>query len=754
MSVGGIISLGRRRAAAQWRQPVYRAGWLLAGGSVVTAAAGMAFWLFAARLYAPAVVGANSSVISAMMFLAGVAQLNLMSAVLRFVPTAGAGACRLIARFYGVSMGMSALAATVFLLGLRTWAPGLVPFLSSWTDALSFLLATTAWTLFVLHASTLVAVGRAGAATITNQCFNLAKLVLLLGFAVVLPTTGIWFSWTVAMGAAVAGALWFFAARAYPSFARARQDFPAEVPSLRELVRYVGPDYGAAIAWIAATTLVPILVLNLTDPAHAGVFALVWSMCFVLFSIPASFGQSLVAHGTLELDRLEERHRKVLAYSLAMVGLPVAVLVAFAPLILRLFGPWYVEQGTTTLRLLALSALPNCVVALTVSRARVHRRMAVVVGTMVALSGIVLGVTRVAVPVLGIDGGGLAWLLGEVVVAAAIGLGRLPSMLVRSPWPAVPADVRRRALQKVTALGWRPEGTLRSVSDTAVVFLGSPTSSAVLKVVATGSARALAREQEVLERLADDHRLGAWRRMVPTVLDAWHDGHGACLLLSRLPGAAPGAGVARPSGWLTGAAYAAVAPLHRLGSSPVVVDEPLLQRWVDEPVARVARVLPRRQTYGTLLEDLRQMLRRQLGGRVATMGWSHGDFHPGNVTLDGDAGVCGIVDWGGARPDSLPDIDLAHWLLTTAAVDGHRELGREVADRLGRRECWSPPEAALLQSGASSHDLPPRALLLLAWLSHVRMNLDKSDRYAASPVWLRRNVLPVLRAFGGSRGGP
>jgi hypothetical protein len=36
-------------------------------------------------------------------------------------------------------------------------------------------------------------------------------------------------------------------------------------------------------------------------------------------------------------------------------------------------------------------------------------------------------------------------------------------------------------------------------------------------------------------------------------------------------------------------------------------------------------------------------------------------------------------------------------------------------------------------------------LLLLAWLRHVTDNLAKSARYAASPVWSRRNIAPVLR---------
>jgi len=242
VSVGVLLSLGRRRASAQWSQPVYRAGWLLAGGSVVTAVAGVAFWLSAAHLYPPEVVGANSSLIAAMMFLAGVAQLNLMSAILRFVPAAGARAGRLVLGFYVVALTTSAVAAVVFLLGVGTFAPALRPLLSSPPQAFFFVAATMGWTLYVLHCSTLVAVGQAGASTVATQTFNLGKLVLLLGFAVAVPGAGVWFSWTVAMAVVLVGAVWYYAARAYPRFTALPRAVPATAPTLRDLVRYVGPD--------------------------------------------------------------------------------------------------------------------------------------------------------------------------------------------------------------------------------------------------------------------------------------------------------------------------------------------------------------------------------------------------------------------------------------------------------------------------------------------------------------------------------
>ena len=168
-----------------------------------------------------------------------------------------------------------------------------------------------------------------------------------------------------------------------------------------------------ALAWIACTSVVPLLVLDLTNPRDSAAFALPWSICFALYSVPTAFGQSLVAHSVRHQDRLDEYHRQALRHTLALL-LPVVVLiVGLAPFGLRLFGPWYVSHGTLTMRLLALSALPNAVVALAVSRARVQRQMKTVVLILGGLSLFVLGLTILLVPRLGIVGGGIAWLSGQ-----------------------------------------------------------------------------------------------------------------------------------------------------------------------------------------------------------------------------------------------------------------------------------------------------------------------------------------------------
>ena len=745
MAVTDFLSQSRDRVATQWREPMYRSGYLLVVSSVITALVGAAFWLIAARLYSPEVIGLNSAAVSAMMFLAGVAQLNLMSALLRFVPTAGDAALRMIIVSFLVAAGLGGLTAVVFLRWLPEWAPGLVVMLERWPVALSFILASTVWTVFVMLTTTLVAVGHAGAATVIYQLFNVAKVGLLVGFVALLPATGVWFAWTLATGLAVLVGCHFLFKRALPVFRASPTPVPAFVPSRRELARFIGPDYVASLAWIASTSLVPIVVLNLAGAERSAVFALAWSMCFVLYGVPAAFGQSLVAHGVREPHRLTERHRRILLSSLALLGPVVAVILVFAPLFLLPFGAWYASQGAGTVRLLALSALPNAVVALTVSRARVERDMVTVVVTMVGLAVVVLGLTLLLVPLMGIAGAGMAWLTGQLLVAGGIGLRRLRLVLVRAPRSRLPQRARRRALAVARESGWRVDGTLRTVSDASVVILSSPGRSAVLKIAGTSlGASALLRERDVLMQLGRDETLGHLRPLLPSVLDAGHHKDGAYLLLSRLPGDRARCETGSMRAAVAEAVRDAIGPLHHLKSATVVADESLLERWIDQPAARIAQALPHSGADRGALERLVGVLHRSVEGHEVTLGWAHGDLHPGNV-LVAEGVVQGIIDWGGACNKSLPVLDLVHWLLTTELTGGPRELGGRVAGRLGAPRCWTGAEQRLLLSVPGGAELPARVLLLLSWLQHVQANLAKSERYSASPVWLRRNVLPVLR---------
>lgn len=701
----------------RWRQPLFRSGHLLVASSVLTGVVGIVYWLVAARFYPPETVGRNAAAISAMMFLAGCAQLNLMSALLRFLPTSGTAAKAMIVRSYLLGGGLSVLAGVVFVLGVPVWTPELAGLIRTGPSAVLFTIATGCAAIFVMQDNVLVALGRATAVVVENLVFAVLKLALVAALAVVAGSNGIWLSWTVGLMVAVAGTTVYLARRAIPRFDHGPR---REVVSRADLARFIGPDYLGSLCWVASTTLVPVLVLGLTGPAESAAFALPWSICLAAFHVPAAFGQSLVAAGAQDPVRLPAQYRQLRQHTVTLLTPAVLLLVVGAPWLLTTFGDWYASRGTTTLRLLILSVVPNAIVSLAISRARAERRTGEVAWYLIATGAIVVGITVVAVPRIGIAGAGAGWLVAETLLAGVVLVREL--RVVRS---------RPRKAQAAAAVARLRDGgvierVLPSVSDSAVVML----EGAVLhSSCSNAGAAALNREYDVLTQLSADDRLGYWRHLLPSVLEAG-DGY---LLTTRISGhAGRQVSVAESV-----AALAAIRDLHDRTSRLDTLDECRLGDLVDTPAAVVRGALGtewQRRRVALLASDLHATLK----GRTVDLGWTHGDFHPGNVLYDVGR-VSGIVDWDQAA-DSLVALDNVLWLLT--ATSDRRELGRRVVDRLRRERCWTEQECAVLRS---PDDETGRALLLLTWLRHIAGNLTKSERYAASPIWLRRNVVPVLR---------
>ena len=684
---------------------------------MLTGVVGIVYWLVAARFYPPETVGRNAAAISAMMFLAGCAQLNLMSALLRFLPTSGPAAKTMIVRSYLVGGGLSVVAGTVFVLGVPVWAPELAGLVRSGASAVLFAIATGCAAIFVMQDNVLVALGRATAVPVENLVFAVLKLSLVAILAVVAGSNGIWLSWVVGLMVAVAGTTVYLGRRAIPRFAHGPR---REVVSVADLMRFIGPDYVGSLCWVASTTLVPVLVLGLTGPAESAAFALPWSICLAAFHVPAAFGQALVAAGAKDPDRLPPQYRQLRRHMLNLLTPAVLLLVTGAPWLLATFGDWYASHGTTTLRLLILSVIPNAVVSLAISRARAERRTGEVAWYLIATGAIVVGITVVAVPRIGIAGAGVGWLVAETLLAGVV-LARELRFVRTTPRKAVAAAAVARSRR-----GGVIERVLPSASDSAVVMLDD----AVLRASDTRvGAAALNREHSVLSQLTVDDRLGQWRRLLPSVIEGG-DGY---LVTAKLPGL-PGrhVSVAESVGALD-----AIRCLHDRTSRRVTLDAVHLDELVDVPAA-VLRGAVGTEWLRRAVDSVAADLDSTLLGQTVQMGWTHGDFHPGNVLYDAGL-VSGIVDWDQAT-DSIVALDNVLWLLT--ATTDRRELGRRVVDRLRREHCWTDQERALL---GSPNEATGRALLLLGWLRHVTGNLTKSGRYAASPIWLRRNVVPVLR---------
>jgi O-antigen/teichoic acid export membrane protein/aminoglycoside phosphotransferase len=734
----------RRRLLDHVRTPLHRDGYALAFNSAFTAAIGLVYWIVAAHAFSARAVGLNAALISAMMFVAGVATLNLSNIFVRFLPEAGRHVRRFVLVAYAAATLVAAFGASLLMLlaeetptRMRVW----------------FVVASVAWCLFVLQDGVLTALGRAVWVPVENAGFSLLKLGLLPPLALLAPLYGVFVSWTVAMIAmvAVVNAVIFGRLLAH---GRHVECGPGVLPRPRDFARYFAADWVCALAWLASTTLLPVIVLAVAGATTNAYFSLAWAVAFPLYAIGHNIGTSLVLHGAPDRPALPLLVRKAALQGGALLLACAAVLVAAAPYALALFGGDYADGGTTLLRLLALAALPNLVLSLAVSIARVERRLRMAMFALGAQALLSLGAAPVLVEAIGVSGAGVAWLGSQCIVAA----GLLALLLRRTQRlhssSAILADIASggwirgargaRAARLVLGDSSGSVRRIRTDSDLVVFRAESRTEpELVVKLAWTPvGADRLAAQLSSVRSLRSMPQLGDWTALLPEVVDVGAVRGRPYVVERALPGVD---GRRFAADGRREVALVAVArsmqPLYDAASTDVVVDGGWLAAWVHERLDRVSRegTTAARQAFarsrGTLDADLL--------GRCVRAGSVHGDLWLGNVLMDPDAcAVTGLVDWEHCSPVGPVAADLAHLVLSTRSLAGGEQLGVVAARVIEGRNPLSDVERGLLEGwGMSARDA-----VLLAWLQHLAGRLAQSTLHPHGR-WLRRNVDPVLEAL-------
>lgn len=305
-----------------------------------------------------------------------------------------------------------------------------------------------------------------------------------------------------------------------------------------------------------------------------------------------------------------------------------------------------------------------------------------------------------------------------------------------------------------------PRAPRRTVSDLLVFRLdGGAAPPLVVKHPRSPRAMvALARECEVLQGLERDERLGPWRRFVPSVEQQRL--HGPLPLVAQrcLPGM-EGDALLRHFPQLTHqaamSALRAIRGLH-LATGRTEQVTARLGDWIDPRLAVLAREVHwcRRGPGAHAMSVLRDRLLRSLSGRSLLVGWTHGDFHPGNVLLTREhAGVLGVIDWSGAVPDGPSAIDCYTFVLTMRHQNTGSQFGRVVADAVRHASLRPEDRRLLAEAGELATDgRGETALTLLTWLWHVAGNAAKSARYGRSHRWVAENVVAVLSEVAAKAG--
>ena len=418
VSGGPGVTARLRGLATGWRAPQNRDGMALVLSSAISSAVGLLYWVVAARMFTPATVGVNSTLVSTLSLLGIVAQLNLGSAMLRFVPIAGRGARTLVAACYATGIIAALLIGSVFALGAGWWAPQLRSAVGAGALLAYFALSTPFWTVFNMQDYLLTGLKRATVVPVENLGFALLKIILLVVGGLLGFYGAIAGSWALGTAVTVV-AITIYLVRVLPPRPDRAERAEAAFP-LRSMSGFIAADWVGSMCLTVVNFGLPLLVFARLGADAAATFGITWQLAYALYLVPVGMGQSLVAHVAADPSELNAAHRQMLVKSLTLVVPAVVVLAAGSWLILMVFGPHYASTGTLLLALAALSAVPACVNLAAVAAARVRQHRVGQSGIMLALAVIVIPAVWLLMPRWGLTGVGAALVGGQSVVAIGV----------------------------------------------------------------------------------------------------------------------------------------------------------------------------------------------------------------------------------------------------------------------------------------------------------------------------------------------
>jgi O-antigen/teichoic acid export membrane protein len=402
------------RLKAHFGDRMYRTGYFLILGTGASSILGVAFWALAARSYSANVVGLNAATISAITLVSGVCSLGLSAVLVRYLPIAGTSSRALVLRSYAVTIALSLLAGVAVALTVSIWSPSL-GFLDEGAWPLAFALAIAATTVFTLQDSVLTGLQAAGWVPIENGLFALAKLILLVALAGLLPFAGPFVAWNAPMAVAIALVSYLIFRRLIPTMRSAGS------LDRRKVISMAVGNYGGNLFGLLGNMYLPILVANQVSATEAAYFYVPWMISISVELVALNMMTSLTVEAALDMPALRRLARRALAHSMRLV-VPVAALTALvAPLALRIFfGDDYADAGSSLLRLLALGAIPNVLVALGAGVARIEHRGWIVVAVQGFQFVFVVGLSALLLPSMGIEAIGVIWTGCQFLLAAVL----------------------------------------------------------------------------------------------------------------------------------------------------------------------------------------------------------------------------------------------------------------------------------------------------------------------------------------------
>jgi O-antigen/teichoic acid export membrane protein len=397
-----------------WKTPLYRNAVYLIIGNGMGALLGFVYWAVAARLYSAADVGTASAIISAIGMLAAFSSLGLGLGLVRFLPEAREKGNDLINSSLTLILAASIVTGILFILGTSIWSEELSFLRNNPFYFILFLVftAVTAWGNLIDNIS--VSERRSVFVTLRSLIYSLGKLGLVILLAGTLNSTGIVNSWGIATIISIL-VIGFFC---LPAIRRGYFPRPQwHWQQTRAILPYSISNNLSVILWSLPTWILPLMVLNELGAESNANFYIAWTIGLALAMVPTSVATSVFAEGSFNEKGLESKALRSISLGI-FITLPIVILLLlFGGKLLLLFGSDYMAYSFRLVQIVTLTLFPLTINQVFFSVLRVHKRMKMLLAAAAFITFVTLSLSLILLSDIGILGGGIAWLVGQTLVA-------------------------------------------------------------------------------------------------------------------------------------------------------------------------------------------------------------------------------------------------------------------------------------------------------------------------------------------------
>jgi O-antigen/teichoic acid export membrane protein len=399
--------------------------------TVVNSLLGYGFWLVAARMYPPAMVGLSAALISAGTLVSLVASMGVASTLVQSLPEQDSPEHWAITLWTGmVVAAATCVVADCLVLLVLPIASGQFSLIDRPAAALVFVVGTAGLTAGSILDAAFVAERGSGNMLSRNSVVAVAKLLALVVAAFtlareVLTVMGTW---------AVAAALGFVVGVAL-LFRRVGVVSRPSVRSMRGEARHLQSRvFGNQLIGIGAQMpnyVLPLVVTARLSASQNAYFYTTWMMCGIFLIISPAVSTSLFAEGVHSPREMLSKSRTTLAAIGVLLAPSMVIFFIFGGILLSTFRTSYEVHGLLLMRLVVLAAIPDAITNVYVAVLRVQQRLAAAAWLNLGMGVGTVAIAWAVLPELGISAVGWAWMAlqggGSVWVAIDIARRRWAS---------------------------------------------------------------------------------------------------------------------------------------------------------------------------------------------------------------------------------------------------------------------------------------------------------------------------------------